>query len=360
MPPQTAPGSLVQLTSVERALKQSLQAAPFRDVHLYAFSRRSIARHDGTVRIGHPLPIVGIGAVLKEAEYFGKLLTSGFSESDAAVSPASIRRYAFVDEYDYESDSDLDEAEVDDHCPEPAVATEDDDSPRECPATPAPAVDRASGDMVPRRILLPNVAYQTLLACVFYLYTEKANFLPLSSAGMTDRQLALLTTGEADPPPCSPKSMYRLAESYGMTKLQELAFQAIVSRITVANVVDEAFSPFFSRYDRLREHAVSYISRNYTDPKVQVALQDALDKVLLGQLPHAGGLLRSLLGLRITVKPPGGPTPSILTQESWEGMQKQRSGMKSASKAVESNSSEEPRRTAPLPESFKKVGSKRA
>ena len=53
----------------------------------------------------------------------------------------------------------------------------------------------------------------SLLACVFYLYTNKINFLPLRSKGATERQFALLTTSEALAPPCSPKSIYRLAEA---------------------------------------------------------------------------------------------------------------------------------------------------
>ncbi len=53
----------------------------------------------------------------------------------------------------------------------------------------------------------------SLKACVFYLYTGKTNFLPLTSEGASQRALALLTTSESSAPPCSPKSMFRLAES---------------------------------------------------------------------------------------------------------------------------------------------------
>lgn len=58
------------------------------------------------------------------------------------------------------------------------------------------------------------------------------------------------------------------------------------------------------RYDRLREHAVSYLSQHYSDRAVQEALADTIEKIALGYMPHAGGVLRSLLGLRITVAPP--------------------------------------------------------
>lgn len=76
----------------------------------------------------------------------------------------------------------------------------------------------------------------------------------------------------------------------------------VLSRLTV-----EA-----NRYDRLREHAVSYLSENYYDTKVQDSLNDALDKVLLGHAPHAGLFLRSLLGLRMATAPPSrGLNPAI-------------------------------------------------
>ena len=57
------------------------------------------------------------------------------------------------------------------------------------------------------------------------------------------------------------------------------------------------------RYDRLREHAVSYLSQNYDNPAIQDALPEFVDRFARGELPHAGGVLRSLLGLRIALSP---------------------------------------------------------
>ncbi len=61
--------------------------------------------------------------------------------------------------------------------------------------------------------LLNTPCPPSLKACVFYLYTGKTNFLPLTSEGALQRELALLTTSESAAPACSPKSMFRLAES---------------------------------------------------------------------------------------------------------------------------------------------------
>ena len=51
------------------------------------------------------------------------------------------------------------------------------------------------------------------MACVFYLYTGKVNFLPLNSQGKAERQFAMLTAKVGAAPACSSKSIYRLAES---------------------------------------------------------------------------------------------------------------------------------------------------
>ncbi|KAI0831704.1 hypothetical protein BC628DRAFT_1311282 [Trametes gibbosa] len=312
------------LTPAECALANSLVNPEFRDVHLYAFTRRSI-HLDGTCRIGKPLPILAVGSVLKDTEYFANLLTAGFAESHA--SPDTIRQYALDDDYDYESDSDLDEVEEqwDPSDPVPggsggtsksymAVTSyspssegkgksrelvEDDSNPQTTPNE-----DQSKTQALHRGILLPSVAHRTLRAFIFYLYTAKVNFLPLRSGGLSHRQLALFTAGATKAPPCSPKSMYRLAELYGMPRLQDLAYDAILAQLSPTNIVDEAFSQFFARYDKLREHAVSYLSQNYSHPKVQASLQNTLDRVLLGILPHAGPLLRSLLGLRVAVAQP--------------------------------------------------------
>ena len=41
---------------------------------------------------------------------------------------------------------------------------------------------------------------------------------------------------------CSPKSMYRLADKYGLDKVKELSAEAIHARITSDNVLPELFS----------------------------------------------------------------------------------------------------------------------
>lgn len=59
------------LTPSERALKESLTKLDFRDVHLYAFTRKTVYS-DGSSTIGHPLPLLAIGSILKDSEHFAK------------------------------------------------------------------------------------------------------------------------------------------------------------------------------------------------------------------------------------------------------------------------------------------------
>ena len=60
-----------RMRMIVEAFKESLELPDFRDVHLYAFSRRTVYKN-GSVVVDHPLPIVGIGSILKETEYFSK------------------------------------------------------------------------------------------------------------------------------------------------------------------------------------------------------------------------------------------------------------------------------------------------
>lgn len=75
-----------------------------------------------------------------------------------------------------------------------------------------------------------------------------------------------------------------------------------------------------TRYHRLRECAISYISRNYSKPAIQEALPRIIKKLVEGKLPHAGETLQSLLGLRVPVipaHPAVGVQPPRTTRPIW-------------------------------------------
>ncbi|KAI0637428.1 hypothetical protein C8Q77DRAFT_1155265 [Trametes polyzona] len=297
------------LTPSEEALKELLLPHDIRNIYLYAFSRRTL-RRDGSTTIGHPLPVAAVSQILTNTDYFAKLLTSGFAESNEthpiyAESSNAIRQHASESEYDYDSDSDLDEGED-----APDVQGEEDAGPslrrkekgRARDGAEDTAGTRRGGHIVNRvssirHIQLPNIAYRTLRACIFYLYTGKVNFLPLHSA-CTDRN-----PDREGAPACSPKSMYRLAECYGIPALQDLAYKAISKNLFVSNIVQETFSTFYWRYDRLREVTVSVLAQHYHDKDVQASMRDVIAKVVSGQLPYIESTLISLLGIRMAQQP---------------------------------------------------------
>ncbi|PIL30568.1 hypothetical protein GSI_07268 [Ganoderma sinense ZZ0214-1] len=303
------PSTTSPLTAVERSLRDSLLVSEFRDVYLYAFSRRTILP-DGTLRINHPLPVVTISSILKNTDSFSELLRD----------PGAVQQQAPLSEYDYDSDSDLDEFEVlgiedpdvSPTGPGPVSAEESSPEGNSKDRTEDPANDQAAAKgstvVATQRYLqvpIPNIAYKTLRACVFYLYTGKIDFLPLTSSGAAGKWRLLRPSNDLAPP-CSPKSMYRLADLYGLTELRDLAYNEVVSQLRPENILEEAFSSFFVRYDRLREHAISFLCRNYYTSAVQESFPDIIQRIALGEMPHASGVLRSLLGL-----------PAVISLQAW-------------------------------------------
>ena len=102
------------------------------------------------------------------------MLTSGFAEAHTGT-PTAIRQYTEDDEYDYESDSDLDETDVDSFSSERSyrIIGEGREDPSE-------ASDECSSytDMGKvQQILIPNVAYKTY-APSFVLHSLMNNSSP--------------------------------------------------------------------------------------------------------------------------------------------------------------------------------------
>ncbi|KAI5889714.1 uncharacterized protein SCHCODRAFT_02635411 [Schizophyllum commune H4-8] len=218
------------------------------------------------------------------------------------------------DEYDYSSDSDIDDEE-----PDPAqelagqstsrnlddytvsvgelatsarsddlesevftsVGSMDDDDERISPDGPAIGLEIVV-PREPRRgevVRLTNYAHRTWRAFVFYMYTGKIAFKRLSSTGVLDR-------GAADPLHCSPKSMYRIAHKAKLDDLRARCMQAILADLTEANVVREAFSKFSSQYRAVRNAQTDFLVKHLQDPacgqEVERVMQD------LSNMPHGG------------------------------------------------------------------------
>ncbi|KZT65972.1 hypothetical protein DAEQUDRAFT_730896 [Daedalea quercina L-15889] len=289
------------LPFLERALKQSLHSPTFLDVKFFAFSRR-IYLGDGSIRVDKPQHVLAISSVMKKTDYFEKLLSGGFAESNAIRVPIDANfpadKAPFSDEYDYDSDSDLDDEEVSDNDMD-VIRIHSRESEQSGAGPSGSGGDHLSfGGVQCQQIIITDVAYLTWRAFVFYLYFGKVNFLPLKSTEDQDRaaELERALNDENAVPPCSPKSMYRLAEKYGITDLQTLAFEAIRSRLSAKNIVQEVFSRFTSRYERVRELEIAFMRSHYSE--LGGALSSITDRLVQGEFPYAAEVLKTLLDIK--------------------------------------------------------------
>ncbi|KAI0728227.1 hypothetical protein C8Q72DRAFT_384626 [Fomitopsis betulina] len=290
----------LSLPFLERALKQSLYSPTFLDVKFFVFSRRTYLG-DGSMRVERPQHVLAISSVLKKTDYFEKLLSGGFSESNSVRvsidAPFPEDKAPFTDEYDYDSDSDLDDDEVADGDIDiikmPSRGEQNEGGPSR-----SNAGSLSFGGVQCQQIIITDVAYLTWRAFVFYLYFGKVNFLPLKSTQDEDRaaELERALGDENAVPPCSPKSMYRLAEKYGIADLQALAFDAIQSRLSPKNIVQEVFSRFTSRYEKVRELEIAFMRSHYSD--LGNALSSITDRLVQGEFPYAAEVLKTLLDLK--------------------------------------------------------------
>ncbi|KAI0781383.1 hypothetical protein BD413DRAFT_28908 [Trametes elegans] len=305
------------LTATERALAQSMAPEDVRDVRFFAFSRKSVSS-SGELTIHHPLPIVAIGSLLKQTEHFSNMLTVGFAES-AASDPRVHEfphRQAKECEYDFESDSDLDDTDAVEGLGSPnpsAGPTQEQPSEHESKHNVANDEYNEASTVKAHTVLIPNMAYKTVRGCVFYLYTGKVHCLPLSSEESGLRAVELVAAQKMGVPACSPKSLYRLADSvcplvdalmwqlgfsgvqYGMRSLQEITGKIVISRLTARNVVQETFSSFFSLYDDLRHQATEKLRTKYENKQVQEAIPMVIKKLAAGELPHAAAAMQELV-----------------------------------------------------------------
>jgi len=238
------PGSPLMSTNILSAqvVSHLIKNGHTSDIKFTAFSRR---RNGGGACA--PKPIFGVrDRLLGRFDAFDDLLRAeGFSQHATGTS--------FVDSqtYGYDSDSDL---EDEDMHPSEIGGEEDPDVNASSAAPTSPDAQQEPADSsieAIRSVIVNDGAFVTWHAFLFHLHGGHIEFAPLRSSGIEKRQEFIRTYLEKNPDcpsPCSPKSMFRLAEKYGVKDLQEMALQAIRIRMTSENVVAELFSPISVRY----------------------------------------------------------------------------------------------------------------
>jgi hypothetical protein len=73
--------------------------------------------------------------------------------------------------------------------------------------------------------------------------------------------------------------------------LKALAFSAIRSRISEANIIDEVFSKFTSVYPDIEKMEVAFLCNHFYSAGVKQDFQKAMDNVVRGELPHSARVL---------------------------------------------------------------------
>ncbi|KAI0356219.1 hypothetical protein OH77DRAFT_1520303 [Trametes cingulata] len=153
-----------------------------------------------------------------------------------------------------------------------------------------------------RTIVVTDAAFQTWRALVFYAYTHRIAFAPLRSQGLTATQ----ADDAFQPPTCSPKSMYRLAEKYGNHELQQLAKDDIASKLTAQNILDEFFSRFTSRYPEIQEMQLDILMEHLKDPDVSSRLLTWVNRFASGELKECASTFGRLINKLTSAAESGG------------------------------------------------------
>ncbi|KAH7905852.1 hypothetical protein BJ138DRAFT_1118101 [Hygrophoropsis aurantiaca] len=191
----------------------------------------------------------------------------------------------------YETDSDFDEIEIEERGggdPD-SLNEKHKQQPNDAVVEEAPLAYSSSHSAV-CTIRVNGVALKTLKALIYHCYTTEIFFSPLKSAvAEKDQKL------DPDRIYCSPKSMYRLADKIGSTKLKKLALQSIRSSLSKNNVVHEIFSPFTSRYPEVLKIELDVLVLHLDDSEVFQALSDKLVVVSSGGIPYSHEILIDLM-----------------------------------------------------------------
>lgn len=191
------------------------------------------------------------------------------------------------------------------------------------PRSVATATDRDVPGPPKLRVVVKDVAYATYRAVLYYLYTDRIRFAPLSSSFLSscspgatceqipnDSQASLgpvTRTGSADvnagassrrewiqdwergnpghPVPCSAKAVYRLADKLGLAELKSRAFEHITKSLTVENVPYEVFSTFSATFEVVRKVEVKYFLDHWAEIRSSDAMRSVWHQIRLGRHP---------------------------------------------------------------------------
>lgn len=178
-----------------------------------------------------------------------------------------------------------------------------------------------------RKVIVPDSAYPTFKALLFFLYTDTVEFAPLTSSYLpsnvagdgegedlsastyaspmrfgsssSSRQLAhtredsgvfaeelqkahqkrkqaienYVRRNPGRPTPCSAKAMYKLADKLQIPDLKKRAQEHIEMSLTVGNIVWEVFSGFNTQYPDIRKMETDFLLKHWRSVKRSTAMK---------------------------------------------------------------------------------------
>ncbi|EMD34904.1 hypothetical protein CERSUDRAFT_96817 [Gelatoporia subvermispora B] len=120
-------------------------------------------------------------------------------------------------------------------------------------------------------VAVTEVASPTWIALVFYLYTGVISFTPLQSdVGDVERRLHIDKYQNDHPkraPPCSAKSMYRLAKKLKHEGLKCQALNHLRAQLSERTIVTEIFSQFTSRHKEVQTMELDILAQHWATLK---------------------------------------------------------------------------------------------
>ncbi|TBU29596.1 hypothetical protein BD311DRAFT_660992 [Dichomitus squalens] len=320
------------------AMLASIEGKAFEDVKFYSFSRLSRSG-----RVDTPRALFGNSALIRKASshFDFVLIGKGFSESGITNmdAPYPSSRPPVTEDYDYVSDSDLEEEllESDDEDSSETLIFKDSIGSLHTLSTTAkrgkdqssgledtdggageidgttekrdpPVQDQTKEGNLTRQgrvVFIEDIAYRTWKAFVFYAYSGRLSFASLKSQERARPDISKRNQKDFfEPPPCSPKSMYRLAEKYGIDSLKEEALKDIQSKLSPRNILTELFSSFTLLHPGVQEIEIEYLRDHIRDPSIIERLPTWFQYLEDGELPRgAASVLASVLVKVVASRP---------------------------------------------------------
>ncbi|KAK7064968.1 hypothetical protein R3P38DRAFT_2595342 [Favolaschia claudopus] len=277
-------------TSVEDALAETIQGADIIDMKFYAYTRAGFTS-EGKGYVARPRSLFAKLGLLRghsdslDTYISGLTGTAGvkFAEAKMVDLDGDIGVEERFDDYDCMSDSDLDpdeEAERESEASiseDPSIVVEHQglafpDSNLASPMSPSQLlVTRRKGRMV----VIKGHAFKTWHALLHYLYTNKITFR--TPDGSQQRP--------SNVPKCSAKSMYRLADRFGLEDLKALALKSIKAQLSPDNIIHEVFSSFTSLYPEIMDLEVEFLLKHLSSLKED--MEKMLKDICGGMRPHS-------------------------------------------------------------------------